>query len=251
MRTFEQDISQPWQRSDPKGLLRLKTLVRHITISRTRAVVNLPKRIDEVHHLDFSIAERQFYEAAKFQVITLLDRAISSNSEGITTFNALQKLNTLRLICSHGLLVQKSLPERTRIISESGAQIWNEVSAESLFDDDDIGSEFSAFSDSSNDLTEGLFDDPQYLAPYCAQVKSSQPGHMLGERRHLDHQDNSNDPISTHKVPRYQTRSLHASASTKSMNNDQAIIDSMSTKIKALMSSLQECYRADKWSVFV
>lgn len=251
MKIFEQDISRPWQRSEPVGLVRLKTLVRYIAISRTRAVVNLPKRIDEVHRLDFSTAERQFYEAAKFQAIGLLDQAISSTDEETTTFNALQKLNTLRLICNHGLLAQKDLPEGTRIISEGGTCVWDELSAENLFDDDDSGSEFSAFSDSILNTTQSLFGDSQSSTSDGVQIDSSQRGLALGDIDPLDHQDSSPELMFTHNVSQYRTRSLQTLASAKSMHSDQAIIESMSTKIKALMKSLEDCYRVEKWSVFV
>ncbi|KAH6689414.1 P-loop containing nucleoside triphosphate hydrolase protein [Leptodontidium sp. MPI-SDFR-AT-0119] len=66
-KTFEEEIFGPWQNrhgTDTEVFLRLKTLVRAITISRTKAVVKLPTRVDEVHHLNFTPAEREKYEAA-------------------------------------------------------------------------------------------------------------------------------------------------------------------------------------------
>lgn len=104
---FDEEISKPWRRVDPLGFLRLKTLVRAITIARTKAVVHLPPREDFIYHLDFTSAENQLYEDAKKQTVALLRDAISS-SQAKTTFNALQRLNTLRLICSHGLLAQSN-----------------------------------------------------------------------------------------------------------------------------------------------
>ncbi|KAF7898729.1 hypothetical protein EAF00_005175 [Botryotinia globosa] len=106
-RTFSEEITKPFRNSssmDAKGLLRLKTLVRAITISRTKTVVELPARVDEIHHLDFTSAEREKYEAEKVRARVLLKRAISSGNQSGKTFNALSLLNRLRLICNHGLL---------------------------------------------------------------------------------------------------------------------------------------------------
>jgi SNF2 family DNA or RNA helicase len=83
---FEDEISKPWQRGEEHGFLRLKALVRAITIGRTKKVVELPVRIDEIHHLDFSPAERKRYETAEKDTVSLLE-AISSGHQG-GTFNA-------------------------------------------------------------------------------------------------------------------------------------------------------------------
>ncbi|KAH6714003.1 SNF2 family N-terminal domain-containing protein [Leptodontidium sp. MPI-SDFR-AT-0119] len=104
--TFEEHISRPWGRGDNQGFLRLKTLVRAITIARTKAVVDLPQRRNFIHHLDFTTAEQQMHEDAKQQTVALLRDAVSSFNQARTAFNALQRLNTLRLICSHGQLSQ-------------------------------------------------------------------------------------------------------------------------------------------------
>jgi SWI/SNF-related matrix-associated actin-dependent regulator of chromatin subfamily A3 len=110
-KVFEEEIFRPWQNrygTDPQGFLRLKTLVRAITISRSKAVVQLPRRTDEVHHLDFTAAERTKYEATKVQSRALLEGAISSGNKRGKTFNALWVLNMLRLVCNHGLLAKSS-----------------------------------------------------------------------------------------------------------------------------------------------
>ena len=132
---FEDEIFKPWQKGDPQGFLRLKTLVRNITISRTKAVVCLPPRVDEIHHLDFSIEERQKYESAKRQTVALLDAAISSGSERSSTCNALERLNFLRLICSHGLLAQTRQPMRRNRTPEDAMMAWTETVVEASFTD--------------------------------------------------------------------------------------------------------------------
>lgn len=106
-RVFNEDISHPWHQADPDGFLRLKTLVRAITISRTKAVINLPPRIDEIHHLEFSSEERSAYNAAKRDTISLFEEAICSGRQGGKIFNVLTRLNFLRLFCNLGLLANE------------------------------------------------------------------------------------------------------------------------------------------------
>jgi SWI/SNF-related matrix-associated actin-dependent regulator of chromatin subfamily A3 len=106
---FDKEILGPWQSrhgADPQGFLRLKTLVRAITIRRTKSVVQLPPRVDEIHHLDFAPVEREKYEAAKMQSRILLEEATSSGNQETKKFNIFRLLNILRLICNHGLLAQ-------------------------------------------------------------------------------------------------------------------------------------------------
>ncbi|KAH6692827.1 SNF2 family N-terminal domain-containing protein [Leptodontidium sp. MPI-SDFR-AT-0119] len=111
--TFDEHISRPWRRGDDQGYLRLKTLVRAITIARSKAVVNLPQRQNFIHHLDFTTQELRMHEDAKRQTVALLHDAVTCSGPARTTFNALQRLNTLRLICSHGQLAQFNLPMQT------------------------------------------------------------------------------------------------------------------------------------------
>jgi SWI/SNF-related matrix-associated actin-dependent regulator of chromatin subfamily A3 len=76
--SFDEDISRPWRRGDADGFLRLKTLVRAITISRTKRVVRLPPREDFIYHLDFALEELELYEDVKKQTIPLIRNALAS-----------------------------------------------------------------------------------------------------------------------------------------------------------------------------
>lgn len=122
---FNQDISRPWTCGDPQGFLRLKTLVKAITISRTKAVVCLPSRIDEIHHLEFAPPERELYDAAKREAVTLLHDAISSGSQTGKSCNALQRLNVLRLICCQGLLTRSNQAARNNGPLQSFVELWS------------------------------------------------------------------------------------------------------------------------------
>lgn len=73
---FDVEISKPWQESDQQGVLRLKKLVNSVTLCRSRAAINLPKRVDEIHWLEFSATERTIYNSARDQTASMLDNAI-------------------------------------------------------------------------------------------------------------------------------------------------------------------------------
>jgi SWI/SNF-related matrix-associated actin-dependent regulator of chromatin subfamily A3 len=134
---FEDEISKPWQRGEEHGFLRLKALVRAITIGRTKKVVELPVRIDEIHYLDFSPAERKRYETAEKDTVSLLE-AISSGHQG-GTFNALQRLNVLRLLCCHGLLAQSSQVRKAALSFNAPPEYWKQSREQELsFGDDDL-----------------------------------------------------------------------------------------------------------------
>ncbi len=102
-RVFDEEISRPWHQVDPEGFFRLKTLVRAITISRSKTVIDLPARVDEIHRLEFSVEERNAYKSANKDTIALFEDAISSDRQGGKTFNALARLNFLRVFCNLGL----------------------------------------------------------------------------------------------------------------------------------------------------
>jgi SWI/SNF-related matrix-associated actin-dependent regulator of chromatin subfamily A3 len=104
---FDEEISRPWHLADREGFLTLKSLVRAITISRTKSVINLPARVDEIHHLEFSPEERAGYNAANKETVALFEEAISSGRQSGKTFNALARLNFLRLFCNLGLVLHK------------------------------------------------------------------------------------------------------------------------------------------------
>lgn len=110
-RIFTGDMSRPFQNcrtSDAQGFLRLKTLVRAITLSRTKAVIDLPHRVDEIHHLNFTPAERDKYEAEKTRVKGLLEEVVPTENPVGRTFNALTSLNLLRSIYNHGIIETNS-----------------------------------------------------------------------------------------------------------------------------------------------
>ncbi|TVY84300.1 putative global transactivator, partial [Lachnellula suecica] len=110
---FDLEISQPWHRNDRIGCLRIKTLINFVSLYRTKSIIDLPDRHDEVYRLQFSDEESKLYEKVKLQTAEMAADAISSNERGAWR-NALSKLNELRLICNHGLMQSKKPLPRSR-----------------------------------------------------------------------------------------------------------------------------------------
>ncbi|TVY20853.1 putative SWI/SNF-related matrix-associated actin-dependent regulator of chromatin subfamily A member 3-like 1 [Lachnellula arida] len=246
--TFDEHISRPWYRGENQGFLRLKALVRAITISRTKAVVHLPPRVDKVHHLDFAPSERSAYEEAKVSTVKLLEDAISSGNQDRTTFNALQRLNVLRLICSHGVLSQtcQKLTNESRVgISEPQTP----MAAESIVGDldepkycPDCGMDIlggilegspSADLDASALRANGL----RALCPHCnAQTSDETSLSIPSSRERIDQ--------------KYASAGDSASPMPMDCDSNQSTLDYMSTKIKALVEDLSKHGFQEKSVVF-
>ena len=112
------------------GVERLTFLLKHITLRRScRDTVSLPKRIDEIHYLDFSPEERLLYEQTKCAVIDIVDHALYNREkrEKNTYFNALQWINSLRMLCNLGTTTR--IASQRNYLSES----WNERVAQDTF----------------------------------------------------------------------------------------------------------------------
>ncbi|TVY65597.1 DNA repair protein RAD5A, partial [Lachnellula suecica] len=238
---FDKDISRPWYRGDEQGFLRLKTLVRAITISRTKAVVHLPPRVDEIHHLDFSPSENLAYQDAKHQTVKMLDDVISSGNRSRTTFNALQRLNVLRLLCSHGLLAasRKQIEEAAPISNTSGsfAQAYNETFANGKTCQNcgiDLLEELLQGSTSSRVEFQAQPDNEcQAICADCLSQTSfdsflSIPSNSRG----------------------YEISSNSASPIPMDTDDEQSTLESMSTKIKALTEDISKHASQEKSVVF-
>ncbi|PVH85120.1 hypothetical protein DL98DRAFT_451840 [Cadophora sp. DSE1049] len=122
---FDKEISQPWQRNDRIGCLRVKTLVNFVTLFRTRSVIDLPDRHDEIYHLRFSPEESDIYQQVKLRTAGAVAEAIASKGRGKFR-NALSWLNQLRLICNHGLMQSR------KPIVHSSKGTWTSVRAQSM-----------------------------------------------------------------------------------------------------------------------
>jgi SWI/SNF-related matrix-associated actin-dependent regulator of chromatin subfamily A3 len=249
-KTFEEEIFKPWQNrqgTDAQGFLRLKTLVRAITISRTKAVVQLPPRVDQVHHLNFTSAERERYELAKTQSRVLLDEAISSGNQGGKTFNALWLLNNLRLICNHGLLARSTFENKAAQTRQALLGGWTPGEASDPFYGNILGGGASCLNCGVN-LLEEILEGPESSGLEWTRRQVTPCEQMVCAQCNLQTSDGKNG-----QSPRYSQDLLDSSdtstPASSTMDLDVAsTINSMSTKIKALVADLDKHSSTEKRS---
>lgn len=247
-KTFDDHISRPWRRGDGQGFSRLQTLVRAITIARTKAVVDLPDRQDFIHHLDFSASELSLHEDAKKQTAALLHDAISSSGQARATFNALQRLNTLRLICSHGELAQSylSMQNTTGTLDGSFTEVYPNIGCNDGVFESFVGGNYSC-SQCGMDLLQDIVEDTS--GPECLQPRfRTRPNLCLNCAIEVE-----DPPRSTFNF-RGDTLMID---SPMSMGSSSDMVDHpsyprelMPTKIKALVADLIQHSQAEKSVVF-
>lgn len=167
---FDKEISQPWHRNDRMGCLRVKTLVNFVTLYRTRSVINLPNRQEEVYRLHFSPEESEVYQTVKLRTAEVAAEAIASKERGIYR-NALSWLNQLRLICNHGLM------QNRKPIVHSSKGTWPSGRAQSMIEEMlDNGNAFCSLCDTNvaevtpEDLDASSTELPQPRLFNCLQL---------------------------------------------------------------------------------
>lgn len=112
-KVFEAEISQPWKTMmDKTALEKLQLLIKIIALRRSRTVISLPERHDILHDVSFSPEENIVYERAKLGTLDIIDLALdsvplSSKPAASAYIKAFQKINELRYICNHGVLPKR------------------------------------------------------------------------------------------------------------------------------------------------
>lgn len=108
---FDKEFLRPWKKhSDPSVLDRLRTLVRFITLRRSKEVLHLMPRKDHVRRLQFSPSEREFYDKTRIRTHDAFPELLSpQTATRANYFDTLAWIDKLRKFCSHGL-ISKRLP---------------------------------------------------------------------------------------------------------------------------------------------
>jgi SWI/SNF-related matrix-associated actin-dependent regulator of chromatin subfamily A3 len=242
---FDEEISHPWHLANREGFLRLKCLVRAITISRTKTVIKLPARVDEIHHLEFSSEESDGYNAAKKETIALFEEAISSDRQGGKTFNALTRLNFLRIFCNLGLWCHK---RPNSGISPAFRECGNSFTKSGVCD-----SFYSNVLDGSarctqcgqallEDLLEGMSRPDFDCSPNITCMPS------LCDNCKYDSSFHQSDLIPFFQREQSNVSAASSAPSTPS-NQTQTLLplESIPTKIKALVADLSTHCPTEKW----
>jgi SWI/SNF-related matrix-associated actin-dependent regulator of chromatin subfamily A3 len=134
-KVFDTEIAKPWLKSGDKDITRMKKLVNCISLCRTKAIIDLPKREDLIRNLKFSAAEQECYDKAREKTIRKLDAALSNNPLHTGQYlNALQWLNELRLLCNHGLVHSNREVHKTINITPQDTHVWNKATANKAFE---------------------------------------------------------------------------------------------------------------------
>lgn len=116
------------------AVAKLKALVNAITLRRSKAVVELPVRKDEIHRLEFGPAEMQFYNEIKSRTITQFNQAVSDGGSRPSLYlTILQWINELRFICNHGVVKRKPM-ELMDYKSHVSSNRWNILTAQKAFE---------------------------------------------------------------------------------------------------------------------
>jgi SWI/SNF-related matrix-associated actin-dependent regulator of chromatin subfamily A3 len=246
-KVFDTEIIKPWLKSGDRDITRLKKLVRCMSICRTKAIIDLPKREDEIHNLDFSPEEQEFYNKAKEGTIRKLDDALSSNPLKPGQYlNALQWLNELRLLCNHGLVQSKRDAHMPPTVTPQDTQTWNKANANRAFETI-VGAGQAICSLCDNVLTDGvgggsISDFPKPFLSKCLTltcgscIKDSPNVKMVPTCQHL--------PLCK-SVEVSWAPELAARATTE---KQLPVIppQQVSTKLKALLKSLKTSPKGEK-----
>lgn len=99
---FTRLIVNPLKLADPDSLRNLRQLIRSVAIRRTKKILDLPPRTNQVQYVEFSASERQVYEACTRDSTTLIEAALVGSLTGNSYFGILQSFLRLRLVCNHG-----------------------------------------------------------------------------------------------------------------------------------------------------
>ncbi|KAF9103992.1 hypothetical protein BGX27_010301 [Mortierella sp. AM989] len=106
-------ISKPIKAANPIGVTRLQTLMKVITLRRTKSqmvdgqpLLALPTRTDHKRILELSLNERQLYHRMESRAKQTVDQIVQENKIMRSYAHILQAILKLRQICAHFALVK-------------------------------------------------------------------------------------------------------------------------------------------------
>ncbi|KUJ09951.1 uncharacterized protein LY89DRAFT_675458 [Mollisia scopiformis] len=250
-KVFDTEIAKPWLKSGDKDITRMKKLVNCISLCRTKAIIDLPKREDLIHNLKFSAEEQEYYDRAKEGTIRKLDAALSSNPlQPGQYLNALQWLNELRLLCNHGLVHSNREVNKTVSITPQDTQVWNKSTGNKAFETIVCANE-AVCSVCGNVLSDGAGQgsNSENPKPYLAKCLTLTCGSCIKDSP-------SGQPVPTcSHVPLCKSVEVSwtpdiAISSGKGKMLPDIREEHVSTKLKTLMADLQTCPKGEKSVVF-
>lgn len=246
-KVFDTEITKPWLKSGERDASRLKKLVNCISLCRTKAIIELPRREDLIRNLDFSTEEQDFYDRAKEGTIRKFDDAIASNPVPTGQYlNALQWLNELRLICNHGLLPSKRNEKKSLAISSQDTQNWSKSTANKAFETIVCAGE-AICSVCDNSITDGAVGGSSSDSPklYLSECLTLTFGSCI-----KDSPSRQAVPTCSHsplcKCVEVSWASEHVTKISMDKQLPKIPPEQISIKLKALLGSLQTCPQGEK-----
>jgi SNF2 family DNA or RNA helicase len=242
-KVFDTEITKPWLKSGDRDVSRLKKLVNCISLCRTKAVIELPRRVDLIRNLDFSPEEQSFYDRAKDGTIRKFDEAMASNPVPTGQYlNALQWLNELRLVCNHGLLHSKRDGNKSLAITPQNTQTWNKSTANKAFETIVSAGE-AICSVCGNVLIDGSSSDSP--KPFLSKCLTLSCGSCI-----KDTPSGQPNPTCLHtplcKSVEVSWLSEHVTKTTIEKSLPKVAPEQVSTKLRALMDSLKSSPESEK-----
>lgn len=221
-------------------------MVNYVTLCRTKAVVNLPKRSDQIHRIEFSPEEKKIYESAKVQTTQLLDNAnVIDYTKRITYLNALQWLNALRLICNHGVMHSTRENGQASIDKSARSGTWSSSSAQIAFDNM-LSAGAAICVGCSVDLSSNTTEMPKPRLSECMFL-------LCGSCLLRCHSDSLMSSACLHNPKCLSMEvSLISPDPTQQLRRSIPVMKptEVPTKLKALLADLQSCVHSEKWYVF-
>jgi SWI/SNF-related matrix-associated actin-dependent regulator of chromatin subfamily A3 len=250
-KVFDQEIAKPWLRPGNGDVTKLKKLVNCMSLCRTKAIIDLPPRVDEIHNLDFSPEEQEFYDKAKEGTIQKVELALASNPLKAGQYlNALQWLNELRLLCNHGLAQPARHKKKTLEIEPQDTQTWNKSTANKAFETILVdGDAACAVCDNVVSQVAGRVSTSETRRPFLSKcltltcgscVKDSPKGQMVPTCHH--------NPLC--KIVEVSWGSEFAAQTSVERKLPVIRPEHVSTKLKTLLKSLQNCPEGEKRCYF-
>ncbi|KAG0215198.1 hypothetical protein BGX33_001363 [Mortierella sp. NVP41] len=157
-------ISKPIKAANPIGITRLQTLMKVITLRRTKMqmvdgkpLLDLPQRTDHMRVLDLSLNERQMYKRMESSAKQTVSQIVQENKVMKNYAHILQAILKLRQICAHYALVKNMADD----LDMSGE--FNLAKAAAIF---------SLLQDSGNDQCNSCFHSstPTPIVTRCEHV---------------------------------------------------------------------------------
>jgi SWI/SNF-related matrix-associated actin-dependent regulator of chromatin subfamily A3 len=246
-KVFDDKITKPWLKFAERDVSPMKKLVRCISLCRTKAIIDLPRRRDLVLHLDFSPEEQEFYNTVKDATIRRFNDAMASNPVQTAQYiNALQWLNELRLLCNHGLAQATRNANDSLTMTPKDIQVWNRATANKAFETI-VCDDQAVCSVCKNVLTNGGrgASSSEFPKPFLSKCLTLTCGFCV-----KDSLGGRSVPTCLHTPVCKSIEVSWASDHAGKTSSERAVPtlppEKVSTKLKALLKSLQACPPGEK-----